>query len=93
MSLEYIEYLRGKEVYAAFDGEVVSSEVHLCKPEPEIYKLVLERYGLEASESLFLDDRIENVNAAIACGIGGVLFDHQDPQRSCHLLRQMLLDE
>ena len=91
MSLEYIEYLRKKEVYSYFDGEVVSSEVHLCKPEPEIYEAVLERYGLKASESLFLDDRIENVNAAIECGIGGLLIDKDDQQSSCEVLRQLLL--
>ena len=91
MSLEYIEYLRKKEVYSYFDGEVISSEVHLCKPEPEIYEAVLERYGLKASESLFLDDRVENVNAAIECGIGGLLIDKDDQQSSCEVLRQLLL--
>ena len=93
MSLEYIDYLRKKEVYSYFDGEVISSEVHLCKPEHAIYKLVLERYGLKASESLFLDDRIENVNAAIECGIGGMLIDHEDQQSSCDVLRQLLLSD
>ena len=90
MSREYIDYLRRKEVYAAFEGEVISCEVGLCKPEQEIYKCVLSRYNLKADETLFLDDRAENVDAAIACGMGGLLFDRNEPERSCNIIRQML---
>ena len=51
------------------DGAVISYEVHVCKPQPKIYRLLLEKYGLVAQESIFFDDRPENVEGAIACGL------------------------
>lgn len=51
------------------DGAVISYEVHVCKPQPEIYRLLLKKYGLQAEESIFFDDRSENVEGAIACGL------------------------
>ena len=64
MSKEYIEYLRKMPVYSHFDGDVISCEVGLTKPETEIYTLLLERFGLEPSQTMFIDDRKENVEAA-----------------------------
>jgi 2-haloacid dehalogenase len=60
--------------FDTFDGIVLSSEVKVCKPEPEIYKILLVRYHLQASESVFIDDRQENVDAAKDLGIHVVLF-------------------
>lgn len=56
------------------DGALFSYEVHQIKPEPEIYHSLLERYGLVAEECVFLDDRVENVDGAIAQGIHGIHF-------------------
>ena len=61
------------------------------KPEPRIYELLLERYGLDPAETLFVDDRPANVAAAQRLGIGGFLFDYRDPQGACDALRRMLL--
>ena len=57
-----------------FDGIVVSSDVHTIKPEPEIYKYLLNKYELVPEECLFIDDREENVNGAKAVGMQGVIF-------------------
>ncbi|MDE7344259.1 MAG: HAD family phosphatase, partial [Alistipes sp.] len=46
MSREFIDFLRRFPVYGLFDGEVVSCEEHVVKPEPAIYRILLERYGL-----------------------------------------------
>jgi len=91
MSREFIEFLRRIPVYAAFDGEVVSCEEHVVKPERRIYEILLERYGLDAHETLFVDDRASNIEAARELGIGGFLFDHTDPEGSCEALRARLL--
>lgn len=91
MSLEFIEFLRKQDVYCNFDGEVVSCEEHVVKPEPEIYRRLIERYGLNAEETLFIDDRKENVEAAIAMGWQGFLFDHHNPAKSCEELGKLLL--
>lgn len=46
-----------------FDGRVVSGEEKTRKPFREIYELVLTRYDLVASETLFIDDNIRNIKA------------------------------
>ncbi len=91
MSLEYINFLRGKEVYAHFDGEVISCEIHTIKPECEIYETLLSRYDLEPSETMFIDDRQENVEQAAMLGIVPFHFERLNPARSCDRLREILL--
>ena len=75
----------------ALNGEVVSCEEHTVKPEPRIYEILLERYGLTPSETLFIDDREMNIEAAAALGIHGFVFDHRDPDAACDALRRRLL--
>ncbi|MBQ0081649.1 MAG: HAD family phosphatase [Alistipes sp.] len=91
MSREYIDFLRKFPVYALFDGEVVSCEVHLAKPSSEIFETILTKYSLKREESIFIDDRVENVNAAINVGIHGFLFDRNNPRDSASELTTMLL--
>ena len=86
MSREFIDFLRRFPVYGLFDGEVV-------KPEPEIYRRLLGRYGLDPAQTLFIDDRPANIAAAAALGIRGQLFDHSAPAATCDLLRRRLLPE
>ena len=52
MSREFIDFLRRFPVYGLFDGEVVSCEEHTVKPEPRIYEILLERYGLTDRKSV-----------------------------------------
>lgn len=91
MSCEFIEFLRRKEVYRHFDGEVVSCEEHVVKPERAIYERLLERYGLDPAETLFIDDRRTNIAAAEQVGIRGFHFDTRNPDASCEELRMLLL--
>ncbi len=91
MSCEFIDFLRRFPVYRLFDGEVVSCEEHTVKPEPQIYEILLERYGLDPRETLFVDDRPANIAAAERLGIRGKLFDARRPEVTCAELREMLL--
>ena len=91
MSLEFIEFLRKKDVYKNFDGEVVSCEEHIVKPDAEIYRCLTSRYGLDVAETLFIDDRQQNVDAARNEGWQGFKFDPRDPEASCKELRDILL--
>ena len=91
MSREFIDFLREQEVYANFDGDVVSCEVGVVKPMPEIYDLLLERFSLEPAETIFIDDRRENIDAAEAKGIQAFHFDRNDYAGSCERLREILL--
>ena len=91
MSRDFIEYLRQQPVYEYFDGEVISCEEGVVKPMPQIYDILVERYGLDVSETMFIDDRIDNIEASEREGICGFHFDRNNPQASCDLLRAMLL--
>ena len=59
-----------------FEGVVVSGEEGLIKPDPEIYKLLLRKYNLNPENSVFIDDRLENVEAARALNIHGIHYQH-----------------
>ena len=91
MSKEFIDFLRQKEVYELFDGEVVSCEELCVKPEKEIYHRLERRYELNPADTLFVDDRNANIVAARECGWEGYLFDHHNPEHSCEELGEMLL--
>lgn len=91
MSKDYIEFLRKMSVFQHFEGEVVSCEVQLIKPEKEIYSLLLDRYNLDPEQTMFIDDRVENVEAAATLGIVPFHFDRRNPEKSCEQLRCILL--
>lgn len=57
-----------------FRGVVVSGEERAAKPDPRIYRILLERYQLEPAECLFIDDVPRNVEGARAAGMEGILF-------------------
>lgn len=66
-----------KDVYPIFkllDGMVVSAEEHCIKPSPRIYQILLDRFGLNACDCVFIDDRQPNVDGADAVGMTGILF-------------------
>jgi 2-haloacid dehalogenase len=50
--------------FQLFDGIVVSGEEKLIKPDKKIFELMLERYHLKAENALFIDDNINNIQAA-----------------------------
>jgi putative hydrolase of the HAD superfamily len=56
-----------------FDGVVISGEVGLHKPQPEIFRLGAERIGLSPEECVFVDDLRENCEGAEAVGMTAVL--------------------
>ena len=91
MSKDYIEFLRKLSVFQHFEGEIISCEVNLIKPEKEIYQLLLDTYNLDPKQTMFIDDRVENVEAAATLGIAPFHFDRRNPEKSCEQLRCILL--
>ena len=57
-----------------FDGILLSSEAGTRKPDPRIYRLLLDRYAIDPASAVFIDDREENVRAAERLGIRGIVF-------------------
>ena len=66
------------EFYEYTDGGIISYREHLIKPDLQVYRLLLERYGLEANECVFIDDLNENVYAAKNLGINGIVFENYE---------------
>lgn len=57
-----------------FRDVVVSGQVKLMKPDPAIFRLALDRFGLQAAATVFIDDNPPNVAAARALGVHGLHF-------------------
>ena len=75
MPLGSMAYLEQRyDFWDIFDGAVISSRVHYCKPEREIYEHLLTTYNLVPGETVFIDDVAENVEGARAVGIQAIQF-------------------
>lgn len=62
----------------AFDAVVFSADVHLRKPDPRIFYLMLGRLGVKAGEAVFVDDFLENIRGAEAVGLHTVHFTSRE---------------
>lgn len=71
-ALELYEFLHW------FDGRLVSGEENTRKPFKEIYDLILSRFNLTASETVFIDDNLRNIKAAEEVGIKSIHFINPD---------------
>lgn len=76
-SAETFPAFRRRFAFAArFRDIVVSGEEGMVKPDPRIYDLAIERFGVAPARTVFIDDRDENVRAAIAKGMAGLRFEN-----------------
>ncbi|WP_346857936.1 HAD family phosphatase [uncultured Draconibacterium sp.] len=74
-SIETIHHFYRKcPLVNSFHGIVVSSEEGVIKPNAELYKILLERYNLKAEESVFIDDRIDNIETAGKLGFNTIHY-------------------
>lgn len=55
-----------------FDGIVTSFQEKMCKPNPEIFRILLRRYSLDPKKTVFIDDSAENIKMGEACGVKGI---------------------
>jgi 2-haloacid dehalogenase len=65
-----------------FDGRVVSGEEGINKPEPEVYKRLLQRFSVDPGTTLFIDDKDYNVAAAMSLGMDGIIFESPEQLRT-----------
>ncbi len=72
---------------AGFDGVIVSGDERLLKPDPAIYRLLLDRYGLEADDCVFIDDSRPNAEAARAVGMEAIHYPSEDIDLAAELRR------
>lgn len=64
-----------EELFSLFDGLVFSAPLGMVKPDAEIFEYLLNKYKLDRTGTVFIDDSEKNINGARAVGIKGVLFD------------------
>ena len=62
------------KIFNLLDGFVVSSDYQVVKPDPAIYRVLLDKYDLKAEECVFADDRADNVEAAQKVGMQAIVF-------------------
>jgi putative hydrolase of the HAD superfamily len=75
MPAERYAYLRRAfDFWDQFSGILISAHVNMVKPEPGIFELLLARFDLESTATLFLDDSANNISAARGLGIRGIRF-------------------
>ena len=81
----------GFEFLKYTDGRVVSGYVKLLKPDPAIYRCLLEKYQLKAEECIFVDDLKANAEGACSVGIHGIQFiSYEDANEK---IEQLLREE
>jgi len=71
-----------------FDHVIISAEVLLAKPDPAIYRLMLDQLKVAPGQAIFVDDLQENIDAAEKLGIHGVRF--VDAQQAINEVSQLL---
>jgi 2-haloacid dehalogenase len=75
-------YAKEKAFFGRFRDIVVSGQEKLLKPDPALYFRALDRFGLNPADALLVDDRLINVEGALAVGMHGHLFTGADDLRA-----------
>ena len=72
-----VKYWQKNDYEKYFDEAVFSCVEHIAKPDREIYQLICERLGVLPEEAIFIDDKDEYVDGAVAIGIKGIVFENE----------------
>ena len=62
-------------LFELFDGLVFSGPIEMVKPNKDIFEYLLNKFSINAEESVFIDDNVSNINGAKKVGINTYLFD------------------
>jgi putative hydrolase of the HAD superfamily len=74
-----------------FDYEFYSCDIGYMKPEQEYFKKVLIGMPIAADETLFIDDRKQNVSAAINMGFRGAIFSLSEHDKPAQAMKDLLI--
>jgi len=70
------------DMFDRFRDIVVSGDEKMVKPDPAIYRLAFERFGVKAEETVFIDDNADNVASAAGLGLHAILFTDEPRLRA-----------
>ncbi len=85
MSTRFYRFYRNIPAVTYFDGMTVSADVHLLKPDPEIYLTLFRKFCLKPEECFFIDDIPENIAAGEKLGMKGFCYA-QNPEKLAEAL-------
>lgn len=71
-----VRYWQKNDYEKYFDEAVFSCIEHIAKPDKEIYQLICERLGVLPEEAVFIDDKNEYIDGAVAIGMKGIVFEN-----------------
>ncbi|MDO4271930.1 MAG: HAD family phosphatase [Candidatus Saccharibacteria bacterium] len=81
---EHLKYVKSIiNADSLVDGAVYSCEEGMAKPDPAIFRLIMKRYNLDSSSTVFFDDKQRNVDAANETGLPARLFSSIDDIKTC----------
>jgi len=86
MTTHFIERDYKFRILKLFDGIVYSAPLKIMKPNPEFYLYLLNKYNLTAEESIFIDDRKENLATAARLSIKTFLFNKNTHELENYIL-------
>jgi HAD superfamily hydrolase (TIGR01509 family) len=79
---EIAVYCRQKGWFSHFKRVFLSFDVGYIKPDPRSYQTVLKELGIQASEVILIDDKKENIDGAVKCGMKGIVFQSAEQLRA-----------
>jgi epoxide hydrolase-like predicted phosphatase len=79
-------------VFETFRDGVYSYKAGAMKPEPRIYRMAIEQFGIDPSRTVYLDDLEENIVAANEAGLRGVVYDYRRHDEALEQLRNAGLE-
>lgn len=74
--------IRDFGLYEPFEPCLLSCEIGVAKPDRKAYELLIKTLNLPAKDVVFIDDRLENVNAAKTIGLDAILFESEQQLRT-----------
>ncbi len=85
------DYLEREKMIDAFDHIIISAEVGVAKPEPEIFHIALKQAGVRPEEAVFVDDFYVNIEGCEKVGMKGIHF--KDAPSAMQQLKDLLFTE
>lgn len=91
-SVYFGEILDYFEITKLFEDKIISGNIKMVKPSKEIYLYAIDKFGIDAQNTLFIDDKYENVEGAKACDINSVLFENDVKKLKTIMKEQFYID-
>lgn len=67
-----LDFMDQWDILSPFDATVISTQIGAIKPDPRMYAAILQKLNAEAADCLFIDDRVSNLEGAMAAGMKAV---------------------